>query len=283
MFFSVKRDEGTQVYTDYATGVSGGFAVGKYGIAKEMDEMFFSVKRDEGTQVYTDYATGVSGGFAVGKYGIAKSIDTLYFSVNKNGGTRAYSAGVSGGFAVGKYGIAKGMDTTYFNVTPERTDINYSGNGSGTGLFVNQIGVNGVGNLFNVRKDYFTAGYDSKVVPLENCNISIGNYSLKIPEQNKPLIYSSAGVVNIRSTLILNTGAIAQGYSYKFPVTDGKSSQVIGTDGAGNLSWQDNPKDISPKGSNENSSELKEELDTLKKENAQLRKDIEEIKELLKK
>ncbi len=275
IYFKVIEVNGTPV-----TGVSGGFAVGKYGIAKEMDTTYFSVNKEEGT--FVDY--GVSGGFAVGKYGIAKEIDSLLFSVKNGEGTFAYvsdgTKGVSGGFAVGKYGIAKGMDTIFFNVTPERTDINYTGDGINTGLFVNQIGTGAVGNLFNVRKDYCRVGYTHYSNPFAgNQEFRVGNVDLDITGgpglefqiYNRKAVFS--GGISIGQTV----------YKYTFPNMAGLENQILKLeDGVGNLIWQNDDIGAS-KQNNENNSELKEELDALRKENAQLRKDIEEIKELLKK
>ncbi|MCD4792863.1 MAG: hypothetical protein K8R54_06505, partial [Bacteroidales bacterium] len=287
LLFSVNTNEGTFVntFTD-SKGRSGGFAVGRYGTAKEIDSLLFSVNTNEGTFVntFTD-SKGRSGGFAVGRYGTAKEIESLLFSVKKDEGTYAYVTGASGGFAVGRYGTAKGMDTTYFKVTPKRTDINYDPLSviDDIGLFVNEIGTGGVGNIMQLRKNHFIVGYDDRFA-LDDFYFGLGNYQNKILPSTPPLFYSSNGDIGIRSTLRLNSDAMDIGASYRFPVINGNNYEtLVANETTGQLSWAANKKDISPKESNENTSDLKEELDILKKENAQLRKDIEEIKELLKK
>ncbi|MCD4794559.1 MAG: hypothetical protein K8R54_15085, partial [Bacteroidales bacterium] len=144
--FSVTSD-GVRIYVnDESKGVSGGFAVGKYGIAKGMDEEYFRVDEENGIPF-----TGVSGGFAVGKYGIAKGMDTVFFSVDENTGTFVNAMGVSGGFAVGKYGIAKGIDSLLFCVNEE------------DGTFVNagSITSKGVSGGFAVGKYGAAKGIDS--------------------------------------------------------------------------------------------------------------------------
>jgi hypothetical protein len=61
---------GTRVYTDGTGGTGSGFAVGQYDGSSE--NYYFSTQKDS-TRVYAEEALkGTAGGFAVGKYGIAK-------------------------------------------------------------------------------------------------------------------------------------------------------------------------------------------------------------------
>ncbi len=114
-----------------ASSTSGGFAVGRYALAKDgkaTDTTLFMVTPDS-TRVFTmgketAGAAGTSGGFAVGRYALAKDgkakgniaynffTDTKHTRIYTVGPETAGAAGTSGGFAVGRYALAKG-DTAY--------------------------------------------------------------------------------------------------------------------------------------------------------------------------
>ncbi len=76
--------EGVRIFVkDYAKGASGGFAVGRYGIAKDMADTTYLFISSDSTRFYIDDDSGKasSGGFAVGRYGIAKD-GMNYFNIN---------------------------------------------------------------------------------------------------------------------------------------------------------------------------------------------------------
>ncbi|MCD4794769.1 MAG: hypothetical protein K8R54_16145, partial [Bacteroidales bacterium] len=106
---------------------------------------------EDSTRVYSrNGSTGVSGGFAVGRYGAAKGeADSLFFFTNIDS-TRVYtdgsgSKGVSGGFAVGRYGAAKGGANTYMHMTEENYFI---GHQAGLNTDPTALGDSGKYNLF---------------------------------------------------------------------------------------------------------------------------------------
>jgi len=80
----------------------------------------------DSTRIYTSAATGISGGFAVGRYALAKggkSNIKKYFFTDYDS-TRVYTdgsgkKGVSGGFAVGRYALAKGSTGNYMYMIPD--------------------------------------------------------------------------------------------------------------------------------------------------------------------
>jgi hypothetical protein len=154
----VVTSEGARVYVKEfgVKGTSGGFAVGRYGIAKDKGagDLFF-VDHDS-TRVYTDGgAKGASGGFAVGRYGIAKDKTGFYFYTGIDS-TRVYATdamkGASGGFAVGRYGIAKGIETYSFYTAKDSTRVYSDPNvkGSAGGFAVGRYGI------AKNSSDYFT-------------------------------------------------------------------------------------------------------------------------------
>ncbi len=95
----------------------------------------------EGVHVYIkDISKGASGGFAVGRYGIAKDIPDTTFLLVTSDSTRVYtredSKGASGGFAVGRYGIAKGLSQNYLQLSPENYFIGHqAGSNITSGLY----------------------------------------------------------------------------------------------------------------------------------------------------
>ncbi|MCD4806972.1 MAG: hypothetical protein K8R13_05265, partial [Methanococcoides sp.] len=133
----VVTSEGARLYVkEYtAKGVSGGFAVGRYGAAKGMPDTTYFMVTPDSTRVFSRKgSTGVSGGFAVGRYGAAKGPTTTFFTTNEDS-TRVYSrngsTGVSGGFAVGRYGAAKGeADSLFFFTNIDSTRVYTDGSGS---------------------------------------------------------------------------------------------------------------------------------------------------------
>jgi hypothetical protein len=123
----VVTSEGARLYINgFAKGSSGGFAVGRYGIAKGIPDTTYFMVSPDSTRVYTDDAAGASGGFAVGRYGIAKDKKHYYFYTGMDS-TRVYAndgmKGASGGFAVGRYGIAKGMQDYSFYTAKDSTRV----------------------------------------------------------------------------------------------------------------------------------------------------------------
>ncbi|MCF6365440.1 MAG: hypothetical protein L3J35_04485 [Bacteroidales bacterium] len=126
-------------------GISGGFAVGKYGAAKGVGDLL--VVNSGATNIYVDDAAakGISGGFAVGKYGAAKEKGLGDLLIVTGDSTRVYtdeSLGISGGFAVGKYGAAKDKKFKYFYTHPDSTRIysNPSAKGISGGFAVGKYG-----------------------------------------------------------------------------------------------------------------------------------------------
>ena len=232
----------------------------------------------EGVKIFvSDQAKGVAGGFAVGRYTGAKGgMDTTYFTVNKEEGTRVYTSGTlattgqSGGFAVGRYTGAKGMDTTYFSVNrDEGTQILQSENGNG--LTVLKI-------IEGIKRPSFITNHDSTRIYYTGTGngfacvregYQIGNdwaYNLYVKNN---------GILSYDPKQLLIGGGNAPSQSMTFPTDRGNNNQKLTTNGAGLLTWEGLKK-------TENKLDLKDELESLKKENAQLRKDIEEIKALLK-
>jgi hypothetical protein len=153
--FSVSS-EGVRVYIkDVTKGTTGGFAVGRYGIAKGVPDTSFLIVTPDSARIYLQEGEkGAAGGFAVGRYGIAKgNANTIFYTGVDS--TRVYTdvnqKGVAGGFAVGRYGIAKGTqnylhmtDNNYLighrageNMLPGGTSNIFLGYESG---FSNQIG-----------------------------------------------------------------------------------------------------------------------------------------------
>ncbi|NOZ36314.1 MAG: hypothetical protein GXO80_13580 [Chlorobi bacterium] len=114
--------EGVRIYVkDTNKGVSGGFAVGRYALAKNFPDTSYLIVTPDSTRIYTSGgAKGVAGGFAVGRYALAKSTPNTYFYTGIDS-TRIYiresTKGASGGFAVGRYALAKAAgNKDYFNI-----------------------------------------------------------------------------------------------------------------------------------------------------------------------
>jgi hypothetical protein len=190
---------GVRAYVkDPVKGVSGGFAVGKYGAAKGLGDLLLVTS--DSTRVYTNAnGKGVSGGFAVGKYGAAKESNGKYFFTNLDS-TRVYTGdpvkGVSGGFAVGKYGAAKGTDSIYFHTTLDSTRVyvNEAGKGISGGFAVGKYGA-----AKNTGNKYFYTGYDSTrvYVPEGITSDEIGGFAVT---------GNNAGVINDYFNVTGNTG-----------------------------------------------------------------------------
>jgi trimeric autotransporter adhesin len=108
--FSV-TSEGVRVYIKaYAKGASGGFAVGKYGIAKDIPDTTFLLVTPDSTRVYTSqFAKGASGGFAVGKYGIAKGLSQNFLQLNENNYFIGHQAGEN--ITTGLYNVFLGYQS----------------------------------------------------------------------------------------------------------------------------------------------------------------------------
>ncbi len=179
--FSV-TSEGVRIYVKDvdSKGVSGGFAVGRYGAAKGIPDTTFFLVTADSTRVYMQESTGkgVSGGFAVGRYGAAKGTEE-YFRVTPDS-TRVYTTdpgkGVSGGFAVGRYGAAKGVTENYMHITPENYLIGHrAGDSITSGLynifFGYESGISDTSGSNNVFVGHNT-GYKNKA---GNYNVFLGN------------------------------------------------------------------------------------------------------------
>jgi len=147
--FSV-TSEGVRIYVkdiESSKGISGGFAVGKYGSAKGMPDTTFLMVTPDSTRVYlAENTKGISGGFAVGKYGSAKGGSNTIFYADADS-TRVFTSitgkGVSGGFAVGKYGAAKAAGDRYTYINDDNCFI-----GLDAGLNNNSSPPLGVNNVF---------------------------------------------------------------------------------------------------------------------------------------
>jgi len=187
-------------------GISGGFAVGKYGSAKGDGEIL--VVNSGATNVYVDdpSAKGISGGFAVGKYASAKNKGAGNIFVATVDSTRVYTdaaAGISGGFAVGKYASAKGTASNYMYMIPDNYFIGDSsgveiqkGNGIGkyNTFFGYKTGMKATSGSKNVFLGY-QAGFKNET---GTNNISVGyraGYENKIGLRNIT-IGSEAGSSN---------------------------------------------------------------------------------------
>jgi hypothetical protein len=174
----VVTSEGARLYiNDLSKGSSGGFAVGRYGIAKGLPDTTYFMVSPDSTRVYTDDVAGSSGGFAVGRYGIAKGKQNYYFFTGLDS-TRVYAyenmKGSSGGFAVGRYGIAKdGLTQDYsFFTTADSTRVYTSdiGKGSSGGFAVGRYGIakgNTDNYMFMVPDNYFIGYYAGEAIQNE--------------------------------------------------------------------------------------------------------------------
>jgi len=153
-----------------------------FEIKDESGNSIFSVTSEGVRVYVKDFedSKGVSGGFAVGKYGAAKGMpDTTFLMVTPDS-TRVYSQestkGVSGGFAVGKYGSAKGTAENYMHITPENYLIGHrAGDSITTGInniyFGYESGISnkeGQNNVFIGFNTGLEVGYGSN-------NVFIGN------------------------------------------------------------------------------------------------------------
>ena len=178
--FSVSS-EGVRVYVkDVSKGTSGGFAVGRYGIAKGVPDTSFLIVTPDSTRVYIQEGNkGSSGGFAVGRYGIAKgNANTIFYASSDS--TRVYTStntkGVSGGFAVGRYGIAKGATENYLHMTKDNYLIGHRAGDSLVGGMYNtflgfESGINTTTGGHNVFMGY-QSGYENMT---GQSNVFLGN------------------------------------------------------------------------------------------------------------
>lgn len=191
--FSV-TSEGARLYVkdyDAQKGISGGFAVGKYSVAKEQGDTVFLMVTADSTRVYTK-PSGNNGGFAVGEY--SSNIPTKFFTTGPDS-TAIYikesDKGV-GGFAVGKYSTAK-ESTDYFNIKGSTTpDIIEDA----AGMFwyplkeAFLVGRIQVLSPDEVGLNAFSTGYHSKATgnysqAMGFQNISFGNYSGSIGKNSR--------------------------------------------------------------------------------------------------
>jgi hypothetical protein len=178
--FSVSS-EGVRVYVkDVSKGTTGGFAVGRYGIAKGVPDTSYLIVTPDSTRVYMQQGNkGSAGGFAVGRYGIAKGhANTIFYASNDS--TRVYTdtngKGVSGGFAVGRYGIAKGATENYLHMTKDNYLIGHRAGDSLEGGMYNtflgfESGINTTTGGHNVFMGY-QSGYENTT---GQSNVFMGN------------------------------------------------------------------------------------------------------------
>ncbi|MCD4795218.1 MAG: tail fiber domain-containing protein, partial [Bacteroidales bacterium] len=205
------NEDSTRVYSrNGSTGVSGGFAVGRYGAAKgEADSLFFFTNIDS-TRVYTDggVALEASGGFAVGRYGAAKNVANTFFHTAEDS-TRVYipdsgTAGVMGGFAV--TGNNTGVTDDYFNVTGNDS-VELINNKKKIMWYPQKSAFLGgeihVGSVDSVGENSVALGFRS---------IAMGNWSQAFGYKSKALgTYSTAIGFEAES----DTNSFALGYSAK--------------------------------------------------------------------
>jgi hypothetical protein len=109
--------EGVRVYIkDFSKGSSGGFAVGRYGIAKDMPDTTFLIVTSDSTRVYTrENSKGASGGFAVGRYGIAKGLSQNYLQLSPKNYFIGHQAGSN--ITSGLYNIFLGYESGLSDTT----------------------------------------------------------------------------------------------------------------------------------------------------------------------
>jgi hypothetical protein len=175
--------EGVRVFIkDVSKGASGGFAVGRYGIAKGLPDTTYFMVSPDSTRIYID--EGASGGFAVGRYGIAKGKKNWFFYTAEDS-TRVYAQdnmkGASGGFAVGRYGIAKdGLKQDYsFFTTADSTRVytNDAVKGASGGFAVGRYGIakgHTQNYMFMVPDNYFLGHYAGNTIqnnPITNTGV----------------------------------------------------------------------------------------------------------------
>jgi hypothetical protein len=204
--------EGVRIFVkDYSKGASGGFAVGRYGIAKDEkganDLLFVNTS---GTRVYTTGDVASGGGFAVAQYNYLGQENYSFYTTENS--TRVFTDGKlsadkdsnspkteeetfetdngsypkasSGGFAVGRYGIAKGNNDNYMYMIPENYFI---GHDAGEGIQLNPVSFTGLYNTFfgyqsgMVNNDGFRnvfIGYQTGLANVSgDDNIFVGNQS----------------------------------------------------------------------------------------------------------
>jgi hypothetical protein len=142
------NETGTRVYTTGTVDAGGGFAVGQWDAGVE--KLSFYTTEDETRVFADDgmLPKGSSGGFAVGRYGIAKATDYYSFYTAADS-TRVYTSdgakGSSGGFAVGRYGIAKGTTENYMFMVP---DNYFLGHFAGEAIQDDPVANDGLYNTF---------------------------------------------------------------------------------------------------------------------------------------
>ncbi len=256
--FSV-TSEGVRIYVkdNIGKGVSGGFAVGRYGAAKGIPDTTYLLVTPDSTRVYSqDGLKGVSGGFAVGRYGAAKGTNMIFYTGKDS--TRVYTdvpaKGVSGGFAVGRYGAAKSSADNYIHVVNNNAFIGFSaGLNTSTGTENIFIGKNaGIQNTSGSNNVFIgnSSGSNASATGMIG-NVFIGNQagagetgsdklyiSNNSSDINGALIYGdfSAGseLLNLNGNLRFNKA----GNTISMPATRGNSDQVLTSNGLGNTSWQ---------------------------------------------
>jgi hypothetical protein len=249
----VVTSEGARVYVKEkgAKGSSGGFAVGKYGIAKDKGLGDLLVVNYKNTNVYTDQTAG--GGFIVSDYG-STDRKGYYFFTGKDS-TRVYAndaiKGAAGGFAVGKYGIAKKFSDNYLHVTSNNAFI---GNSAG---FKTSTGINNVfiGNNTGTQNttgsnNIFIGNLTGNNAASYTGNVFIGNQAGSGEAGNNKL-YINNGVSDASTSLIYGdftsgseqvflNGALRfnrGGQTINMPTIRGNQFEVLTMGSGGSTNW----------------------------------------------
>ena len=208
--------EGVRVYIkDFAKGSSGGFAVCRYGIAKDIPDTTFLLVTSDSTRVYTgDDSKKSSGGFAVGRYGIAKGFSQNFLQLNENNYFIGHQAGEN---------ITSGLYNVFLGYQSGLSDTSGS-----TNTFIGyKAGTNTTNGGSNVFLGY-GSGIDNTV---GDNNIFIGKNSgcYNIDGYNNIYIGPFAGsgsASGIHNIFIGSNSGYSISGSYKFYLdTDGQDSE----------------------------------------------------------
>jgi hypothetical protein len=208
-----------------------------FEIKDEHGEPIFRVT-SEGVRVFIkDFNKGVSGGFAVGKYGAAKDVpDTAYLIITPDS-TRVYAEetekGVAGGFAVGKYGAAKGTAENFLHLTEDNYLIGHrAGDSLTTGLYNLFLGYEaGISDMTGGSNIFlgYQSGYSNKS---GDANVFIGNNSGRHNTTGYYNVYigNDAGSLGTEGTF-----NVCVGNSAGQDITTGTSNVLIGRNARENI------------------------------------------------
>jgi len=238
--FAVTSD-GVRVYVKDGTkgigtkGISGGFAVGKYGAAKTGEE-YLRVTPDS-TRVYTQYSgKAVSGGFAVGKYGSAKGVDN-FLKLNDENYLMGHRSGKN--ITSGLYNLFLGYETGIADTSGSKNILighkaGYSNLSGDDNIFVGLIsGYNntvGRNNIFMGNASGFNnsdGSYNVYIGDSAGFNNETGWYNVAVG------YYAGHTSTNVNNSTFLGAGAgmLAQGSDNTLI---GNSSGAFVTQGEGN-------------------------------------------------